>query len=213
MASSDNVVRGGLTSKRVDSQALAGLLDPDATPLLEVPRVTLSPHEVRWQPPVPDFALSRVVVSNVPVTLSQQPSDPVSPEVLLCLNGEVTVSSDGDDVPCSIQTLHTDALFASALQRSDDLSLGKSGGPSPWPSTGWAPRDAPGGSRRSSATTRRPRPPGCAGPGRRWLHWMVRPFRGSGGWPPLTAQPWPGTRRRGSRLSGRRNPRRRAWRS
>ncbi len=27
--------------------------------------------------------------------------------------------------PCSVQTLHTDALFASALQRSDDLSPGK----------------------------------------------------------------------------------------
>ena len=98
MASSDNVVRGGLTSKRVDSQALADLLAPDAAPLLTVPRVTLSPHEVRWQPPVPDFALSRVEVSNVPVTLSREPSDPVGPEVLLCLNGEVTVSSDGGDV-------------------------------------------------------------------------------------------------------------------
>ena len=98
MASSDNVVRGGLTSKRVDGQALADLLDPDAAPLLAVPRATLSPHEVRWQPPVPDFALSRVAVSNVPVTLSREPSDPVGPEVLLCLNGEVTVSSDGGDV-------------------------------------------------------------------------------------------------------------------
>ena len=112
MASSDNVVRGGLTSKRVDSQALAGLLDPDAAPLLEVPRVTLSPHEVRWQPPVPDFAPSRVVVSNVPVTLSQQPSDPVSPEVLLCLNGEVTVSSDGADV--GLRGGQSTFLFASA---------------------------------------------------------------------------------------------------
>ena len=112
MASSDNVVRGGLTSKRVDSQALAGLLDPDAAPLLEVPRVTLSPHEVRWQPPVPDFAPSRVVVSNVPVTLSQQPSDPVSPEVLLCLNGEVTVSSDGADV--GLRGGQSAFLFASA---------------------------------------------------------------------------------------------------
>ena len=98
MASSDNVVRGGLTSKRVDGQALADLLDPDAAPLLAVPRATLSPHEVRWQPPVPDFALSRVAVSNVPVTLSREPSDPVGPEVLLCLNGEVTISSDGGDV-------------------------------------------------------------------------------------------------------------------
>jgi mannose-6-phosphate isomerase len=98
MASSDNVVRGGLTSKRVDSQALADLLDPDAAPLLEVPRVTLSPHEVRWQPPVPDFALSRVEVSNVPVTLSRERGEPAGPEVLLCLNGEVTVWSDGGDV-------------------------------------------------------------------------------------------------------------------
>ena len=98
MASSDNVVRGGLTSKRVDGRALADLLDPDAAPLLAVPRATLSPHEVRWQPLVPDFALSRVAVSNVPVTLSREPSDPVGPEVLLCLNGEVTVSSDGGDV-------------------------------------------------------------------------------------------------------------------
>ncbi len=98
MASSDNVVRGGLTSKRMDSQALVDLLDPDAAPLLEVPRATLSPHEVRWQPPVPDFALSRVVVSNVPVTLAREPSDSVGPEVLLCLNGEVMVLSDGGDV-------------------------------------------------------------------------------------------------------------------
>jgi mannose-6-phosphate isomerase len=98
MASYDNVVRGGLTSKRVDSQALADLLDPDAAPLLTVPQVTLSPYEVRWQPPVPDFALSRVVVSNVPVTLFREPGDLVGPEVLLCLNGEVTVSSDGGDV-------------------------------------------------------------------------------------------------------------------
>ena len=95
MASSDNVVRGGLTSKHVDGQALVHLLDPDASPLLEVPLVALSPHEVRWQPPVPDFALSRVVTDTMPVTLSRQPGDPVGPEVLLCLYGEVTVSSDG----------------------------------------------------------------------------------------------------------------------
>ena len=94
MASSDNVVRGGLTTKHVDGQALVHLLDPDAMPLLEVPRVALSAHETRWQPPVPDFALSRVVVDNVPVTLSREPGDLVGPEVLLCLYGEVTVASD-----------------------------------------------------------------------------------------------------------------------
>jgi mannose-6-phosphate isomerase len=57
MASSDNVVRGGLTSKRVDGQALVHVLDPGALPLLEVPQVDLSPNEIRWRPPVADFAL------------------------------------------------------------------------------------------------------------------------------------------------------------
>jgi mannose-6-phosphate isomerase len=47
---------------------------------------------------VPDFALSRIVVNNVPVTLAREPSDSFGPEVLLCLNGEVTVSSDGGGV-------------------------------------------------------------------------------------------------------------------
>jgi mannose-6-phosphate isomerase len=98
MASSDNVVRGGLTNKRVDGQALVHLLDPGALPLLEVPQVALSSHETRWQPPVPDFALSQVVVDNVAVTLSRKPGDPVGPEVLLCLCGEITVSSDGGNL-------------------------------------------------------------------------------------------------------------------
>ncbi len=93
MASSDNVVRAGLTNKHVDGQALVHLLDPDAMPSLEVPRAALSSHEMRWQPPVPEFALSQVVVDNVRVTLSRKPGDPVGPEVLLCLRGEVTVLS------------------------------------------------------------------------------------------------------------------------
>ena len=114
MASSDNVVRGGLTSKRVDGEALVHLLDPDAWPLLEVPRVALSPHEMRCQPPVPDFALSRVVVDNGPVTLSRQPGDPVGPEVLLCLYGEVMISSDGGDL--SLHGGQSAFLRASASQ-------------------------------------------------------------------------------------------------
>lgn len=67
-------------------------------PLLEVPRVAISAHETRWRPPVPEFTLSRVVVDNVLVTLSREPGDLVGPEVLLCLNGEVTVSSDVGNV-------------------------------------------------------------------------------------------------------------------
>lgn len=101
MASSDNVVRGGLTNKHVDGQTLVHLLDPDALPLLQVPQVPLNSHEVRWQPPVPDFALSRVVVDNMPVTLSREPGDPLGPEILLCLYGEVRVSSSNGSLHLS----------------------------------------------------------------------------------------------------------------
>jgi mannose-6-phosphate isomerase len=95
MASSDNVVRGGLTRKHVDAQALVDLLNPDAAPLLEVPRVALGAQEIRWQPPVPDFALSKIRVGGTPTTLARQPGDPAGPEILLCTSGAVSVSSDG----------------------------------------------------------------------------------------------------------------------
>lgn len=95
MASSDNVVRAGLTSKQVDGHALVQLLDPGAQPLLEVPRESPGEHETRWRPPVPDFALSRVVVAGEPVTLCRDPRGPDGPEMLLCVAGEVTVSAGG----------------------------------------------------------------------------------------------------------------------
>ena len=74
----------------------AGPVDPGAPP---------PPRRPRGSPRSKRPAYRRASVS-------QQPSDPVSPEVLLCLNGEVTVSSDGADV--GLRGGQSAFLFASA---------------------------------------------------------------------------------------------------
>ena len=83
--------------------------------------------------------------------------------------------------PCSIQTLHTDALFASAPQRSDDLSVGKIRQAIAAALDGSGAAGCAGRVAQEFGDHPRPRPTGCAGPAPRWLSWMVSPFRGSGG--------------------------------
>jgi len=98
MASSDNVVRAGLTSKHVDSAALLDLLDPVAAPRLDLPALPLGGDEVAYRPPVADFQLTRTVLGSGGeagiVTLSPIPG----PQVLLCLDGRVQVSAGGRPV-------------------------------------------------------------------------------------------------------------------
>jgi mannose-6-phosphate isomerase len=93
MASSDNVVRGGLTTKRVHGDALRDVLDPDAQPVLDPQPAVATARETWWQPPSPEFALSRLVIDGSAVTLRRDPEDLPGPEVFLCLQGEVTVAS------------------------------------------------------------------------------------------------------------------------
>jgi len=95
MASSDNVVRAGLTSKPVDAEALVALLDPRAKVMLPVPQVRVGAAEYRWQLPVEEFALSRVIVDGSPVVLA---GDPGWPRVLLCLQGDIEVAVSGHQV-------------------------------------------------------------------------------------------------------------------
>jgi mannose-6-phosphate isomerase len=101
MAPSDNVVRAGLTTKRVDPDALVHLLDPAAAPLLDLPVERPQPGETGWSPPTSWFRLSRVeVVAGAEVTLSPVRT---GPQVLLCTRGravvraqrEVTVEAGG----------------------------------------------------------------------------------------------------------------------
>lgn len=95
MASSDNVVRAGLTTKPVDAEALVTLLDPRAKVTLPVPQVRVGAGECRWQLPVEEFALSHMIVDGSPLVLA---GDPSWPRVLLCLRGDIKVAASGHQV-------------------------------------------------------------------------------------------------------------------
>ena len=94
LAASDNVVRAGLTTKRIDVAELLAIVDsrPGAEPL--TPAVDLGDGESAWQPPVPDFRLTRV-----PVAGTARPAAEVGgPQILFCLRGSVTVRAGGAEV-------------------------------------------------------------------------------------------------------------------
>jgi mannose-6-phosphate isomerase len=86
MAASDNVLRGGLTGKRVDVEELLKVLRFEvlADPVLRP--VRLAPAVLTWPVPVDDFALYRVSVQHSTVEVTA----PV-PRVVLCLSGRATV--------------------------------------------------------------------------------------------------------------------------
>jgi mannose-6-phosphate isomerase len=100
MAASDNVLRGGLTPKRIDVPELLAILDttPGEVPVLRgSDDGAVTPYPV----PVPDFALERVVVDGTPVTL-----EVTGPTMVLATAGAVTVTAaDGEELALAIGTV------------------------------------------------------------------------------------------------------------
>jgi mannose-6-phosphate isomerase len=93
MASSDNVLRGGLTNKHVDLAALIEVLDftDGKVPVLHP---VLGRGGLRYPVPVEDFDLTRVQVDVDPGVLTTS-----GPQVLLCAEGTAVLSAaDGDIV-------------------------------------------------------------------------------------------------------------------
>ena len=93
MASSDNVLRGGLTPKHVDVDELLRVVRFEA----ERPDVlrgrdvgAQDARELCWDTPAREFALSRVDVDG------PARRDTRGPEILCCVRGRVTVRGDGD---------------------------------------------------------------------------------------------------------------------
>ncbi|MFK3679822.1 mannose-6-phosphate isomerase, class I [Microbacterium sp. NPDC090218] len=87
MAASDNVLRGGLTPKRIDVPELLSILDttPGEVPVLRAPDGdTVTPYPV----PVRDFALVRLSLDGAPVDL-----DVSGPTMVLATAGDVAVTS------------------------------------------------------------------------------------------------------------------------
>lgn len=126
MAASDNVLRGGLTPKRIDVPELLAVLDSAAG---EVP--VLRPDAVgaitAYEVPVSDFALSRVIVPDAAVSI------PVSgPTMVLATAGRVQVAgADGTVRAVPVGTV----VFASADEEALVLSgVGEAFVASPGPS-------------------------------------------------------------------------------
>ncbi|MCK2026943.1 mannose-6-phosphate isomerase, class I [Microbacterium sp. SSW1-47] len=116
MAASDNVLRGGLTPKRIDVAELLHILD---TTTGEVP--VLRPQDgqaiTEYPVPVPDFALRRVALDGEPVTLAVD-----GPTMVLATSGAVRVATaTGEELTAAVGT----AVFADAEERT--LTLGGAG--------------------------------------------------------------------------------------
>jgi mannose-6-phosphate isomerase len=91
MASSDNVLRGGLTHKHVDLAALIEVLDftDGRVPIIHP---VLGPGGLRYPVPVEDFDLTRCQLDEQSGSLTTS-----GPQVLLCTEGTAVLSSaDGE---------------------------------------------------------------------------------------------------------------------
>ncbi len=93
MASSDNVLRGGLTTKHVDVPELMRVLDFSDGPVAPIRAQVLDAHERVWETPAREFRLSRIDLDagGEAVTRTSR-----GPEILLCTQGTVEiVPADG----------------------------------------------------------------------------------------------------------------------
>ncbi|ONH32306.1 mannose-6-phosphate isomerase, class I [Pseudofrankia asymbiotica] len=93
MATSDNVLRGGLTPKHIDVDELLRLLDPtpSAAPVLtaKILRAGAGGLVRYWPVPVDDFVLAEAICAGGEVTLNR-------PMVLLAVDGTVDVRTTSD---------------------------------------------------------------------------------------------------------------------
>jgi mannose-6-phosphate isomerase len=87
MGNSDNVLRGGLTPKHIDSGALLEVLRFAAGPIVPVEPVDDGAGTLRWPTPTREFSLARTTVEGAPVVLEAG-----VPQIVLCLEGEVAAS-------------------------------------------------------------------------------------------------------------------------
>lgn len=108
MASSDNVLRGGLTPKHVDVDELLTVVDAG---FLATPVAPGIPHggEMVHETPTPHFRASYLDLDGRPAVLDQR-----GPQVLVVVGGSATVEADGDQVTLTPGT----GAFVAARARS-----------------------------------------------------------------------------------------------
>jgi mannose-6-phosphate isomerase len=99
MAASDNVLRGGLTPKRVDVAELLKVLRFEVLDDPLLPSTEVAPGVLTWQVPVSDFALYQITVdgtrppTEVPAT---------GPRIILAESGDIFVGEAVDGTPVEL---------------------------------------------------------------------------------------------------------------
>lgn len=94
MANSDNVLRGGLTSKHVDVDELVAVLDFRPIGAGTLTPDPVSPGVVRYSTPAPEFALWRLGLAGSPVDVPATEAG----RVVVVVDGSATLTSDGTDL-------------------------------------------------------------------------------------------------------------------
>jgi mannose-6-phosphate isomerase len=113
MASSDNVLRGGLTTKHVDVTELLDVLDFQTAKVSLVPTTTVG-HERVYTTPAREFALSRVELADETTRLG-----PVNgPEILVATAGRLEARRGGETAPLAAGS----AVFVPAAGGDIELS-------------------------------------------------------------------------------------------
>lgn len=110
MAASDNVLRGGLTPKRVDVPELLRVLRFEVLDDAVLSPVPLAPGVDGWATPMPDFALSRAQVGGTHPRVTLPAADVPGPRILFCLYGRV----QADDGETTVDLGPGDAAFVRA---------------------------------------------------------------------------------------------------
>jgi len=91
MANSDNVLRGGLTPKHVDLPELLRVLHFDSPDVSPTPTRQVSPAELAYETPAPEFRLSCIELGAG----SSFRGELRGPELLLCVAGELALAAPG----------------------------------------------------------------------------------------------------------------------
>jgi len=111
MAASDNVLRGGLTPKRVDVPELLRVLRFEVLEQPVVSAVPVGPGVLTWPVPVREFALYKATVGGVgPAGAGPVELPATGPRVVLCVTGALTATSGA----ASLRLASGGALFVAA---------------------------------------------------------------------------------------------------
>ncbi|AKU94224.1 Mannose-6-phosphate isomerase [Labilithrix luteola] len=109
MASSDNVLRGGLTPKHVDVPELMNVLDFTYGPMTPVRPREVDAVENVYDAPVREFRLSTLRMAGAPSM-----RETLGPEILLCTEGSLHVGAEGKT---SLEIKKGDSVFVSGSAR------------------------------------------------------------------------------------------------